>query len=250
VAPEWILNSPEWWEDFCFRIYKCFLFDNRYEMYLTGLRNTLLMTAFALLMGVVLGIVVSLIRVTWDKNGEEMQGGSKVVLRILNAISQVYLTVIRGTPAVVQLLIWWFVIFPSSRNGMMVASIAFGINSGAYVAEIFRGGILAVDKGQMEAARSLGLTQWQGMKFVVLPQAIKNILPALANEVITMVKESSICSTYGMMELMWGAKTVAATTYVTLGPYVLAAIIYFCVNFPASKAIEAVERRMRRGDNQ
>ena len=129
-------------------------------------------------------------------------------------------------------------------------AVALALNSAAYVAEIFRGGILAVDKGQTEAARSLGLTQWQAMKFVVLPQAIKNILPSLANEVITMVKESSICSTYGMMELMWGAKTVAATTYITLGPYVLAAIIYFCVNFPASKAIEAVERRMRRGDNQ
>ena len=142
-------------------------------------------------------------------------------------------------------------IFGFLRLDLFIPSVvALALNSSAYVAEIFRAGILAVDAGQTEAARSLGLSSWQSMRLVVLPQAVKNVLPALANEVVTMVKESSICSTYGMMELMWGAKTVAATTYVTLGPYVLAAIIYFCVNFPASKAIEAVERRMRRGDNQ
>ena len=128
--------------------------------------------------------------------------------------------------------------------------VALALNSSAYVAEIFRAGILAVDKGQAEAARSLGLSKWQSMRLVVLPQAVKNVLPALANEMVTMVKESSICSVIGMMELMWGAKTVATTTYVTLGPYVFAAVIYFCINFPASKAIEAVERRMRRGDKQ
>ena len=128
--------------------------------------------------------------------------------------------------------------------------VALALNSSASVAEIFRAGILAVDAGQTEAARSLGLTQWQAMKLVVLPQAIKNVLPALANEIITMVKESSICSVMGMYELMWGAKTVGTTTYVSLGPYVIAALIYFCINFPASKAIEAIERRMRRGDKR
>ena len=128
--------------------------------------------------------------------------------------------------------------------------VALALNSSAYVAEIFRAGILAVDKGQTEAARSLGLSAWQSMKMVVLPQAIKNILPALANELVTMVKESSICSVLGMSELIWGAKTVASTTYKTLSPYVLAAVVYFAINFPASKAIEAVERRMRRGDKK
>ena len=184
--------------------------------------------------------------------------------KVLKTLSGAYIALFRSTPLLVQLALIYYGLFgvagiqlPSiyvlgyiNLAQFVPGAVALALNSAAYVAEIFRGGILAVDKGQMEAARSLGLTQWQGMKFVVLPQAIKNILPALANEVITMVKESSICSTYGMMELMWGAKTVAATTYVTLGPYVLAAIIYFCVNFPASKAIEAVERRMRRGDNQ
>ena len=126
--------------------------------------------------------------------------------------------------------------------------VALALNSSAYVAEIIRAGILAVDSRQNEAARSLGLSSWQSMKLVVLPQAIKNILPALANELVTMVKESSICSVLGMTELIWGAKTVATTTYKTLSPYVLAALVYFIINYPASKAIEAIERRMRRGD--
>ena len=128
--------------------------------------------------------------------------------------------------------------------------LALALNSSAYVAEIFRAGILAVDAGQTEAARSLGLSSAAAMFKVVLPQAVKNVLPALANEVITMVKESSICSMLGMMELMWAAKTVAATTYITIGPYVVAALVYFCINYPASKAIEAIERRMRRGDKR
>ena len=124
------------------------------------------------------------------------------------------------------------------------------LNSSAYVAEIFRAGILAVDKGQTEAARSLGLSSWQSMRLVVLPQAIKNVLPALANEVVTMVKESSICSVLGMAEIMYTAQTVSGNSYITLAPYVLAALVYFCINYPASKAIEAIERRMRRGDKQ
>ena len=128
--------------------------------------------------------------------------------------------------------------------------VALALNSSAYVAEIFRGGILAVDIGQTEAARSLGLPAWASMKLVVLPQAIKNVLPALANEIVTMVKESSICSTLGMAELMFAAKTVAGATYITLAPYTVAALIYFCINYPASKAIEAIERRMRRGDKR
>ena len=126
--------------------------------------------------------------------------------------------------------------------------VALALNSSAYVAEIFRAGILAVDAGQTEAARSLGLSSVQAMKLVVLPQAVKNVLPALGNEVVTMVKESSICSTLGMVELMFAAKTVATATYISLAPYVLAAMMYFVITYPAGKAIEALERRMRRGD--
>ena len=171
------------------------------------------------------------------------------------------IAVFRSTPLMVQLAIIYFGVFyviqvPRIYIGFVRLDmflpfvVSLALNSSAYVAEIFRAGILAVDAGQTEAARSLGLSQWQAMKLVVLPQAVKNVLPALANEVITMVKESSICSTYSMMELMWAAKNVAGTTGISVGPYVLVAAIYFCINFPASKAIEAIERRMRRGDKR
>ena len=228
-----------------------FSFLPKYTIYFAqGILYTLLLSVVAEALAVLPALGLALMRLSKNK--------------VLRGLSGAYIALFRSTPLLVQLALIYYGLFgvagiqlPSvyvlgyiNLAQFVPGAVALALNSAAYVAEIFRGGILAVDKGQMEAARSLGLTQWQGMKFVVLPQAIKNILPALANEVITMVKESSICSTYGMMELMWGAKTVAATTYVTLGPYVLAAIIYFCVNFPASKAIEAVERRMRRGDNQ
>ena len=228
-----------------------FSFLPKYTIYFAqGILYTLLLSVVAVALAVLPALGLALMRLSKNK--------------VLRGLSGAYIALFRSTPLLVQLALIYYGLFgvagiqlPSvyvlgyiNLAQFVPGAVALALDSAAYVAEIFRGGILAVDKGQMEAARSLGLTQWQGMKFVVLPQAIKNILPALANEVITMVKESSICSTYGMMELMWGAKTVAATTYVTLGPYVLAAIIYFCVNFPASKAIEAVERRMRRGDNQ
>ena len=228
-----------------------FSFLPKYTIYFAqGILYTLLLSVVAVALAVLPALGLALMRLSKNK--------------VLRGLSGAYIALFRSTPLLVQLALIYYGLFgvagiqlPSiyvlgyiNLAQFVPGAVALALNSAAYVAEIFRGGILAVDKGQMEAARSLGLTQWQGMKFVVLPQAIKNILPALANEVITMVKESSICSAYGMMELMWGAKTVAATTYVTLGPYVLAAIIYFCVNFPASKAIEAIERRMRRGDNQ
>ena len=228
-----------------------FSFLPKYTIYFAqGILYTLLLSIVAVALAVLPALGLALMRLSKNK--------------VLKTLSGAYIALFRSTPLLVQLALIYYGLFgvagiqlPSiyvlgyiNLAQFVPGAVALALNSAAYVAEIFRGGILAVDKGQMEAARSLGLTQWQGMKFVVLPQAIKNILPARANEVITMGKESSICSTYGMMELMWGAKTVAATTYVTLGPYVLAAIIYFCVNFPASKAIEAVERRMRRGDNQ
>ena len=228
-----------------------FSFLPKYTVYFTqGILYTLLLSVFAVALAVIPALCLALMRLSKNK--------------LIKGLAGAYIAAFRSTPLLVQLALIYYGLF--GAGGIQLPSfyvlgyinlaqfipgaVALALNSAAYVAEIFRGGILAVDKGQMEAARSLGLTQWQGMKFVVLPQAIKNILPSLANEVITMVKESSICSTYGMMELMWGAKAVSTATYVTLGPYVVAAMIYFCVNFPASKAIEAVERRMRRGDNQ
>ena len=171
-------------------------------------------------------------------------------------LSGAYIAAFRSTPMLVQLIIIYYGVF----NAILVPKflifgfldstgvVALALNSSAYVAEIFRAGILAVDSGQMEAARSLGLSQAQSMRLVILPQAIKNVLPALANEVVTMIKESSICMMLGMGEIMFAAQTISGSTYITIGPYMLAAIIYFAINYPTSKVIEHIERRMRRGD--
>ena len=216
--------------------------------FVQGVEYTLLLAIVSVSLAVIPAMLLALMRLSRNK--------------VVKTISGAYIAVFRSTPMLVQLSIIYFGLFgvisipPVTILGFVDLSrfipgvVALALNSSAYVAEIFRAGILAVDAGQMEAARSLGLSKWQGMKLVVLPQAIKNVLPALANEVVTMVKESSICSMLGMAELMFGAKAVASTTYISLAPYTLAALIYFCINYPASKAIEAVERRMRRGDRQ
>ncbi len=214
--------------------------------FVRGFEYTLLLAVVSVLLAVVPALLLALMRLS--KN------------RLVKGISGAYIALFRSTPLLVQLSIIYFGLFHYIElprillfgfiaiNRFIPGVVALALNSSAYVAEIFRAGILAVDKGQMEAARSLGLSAWQSMRLVVLPQAIKNVLPALANEVVTMVKESSICSVLGMAEIMYTAQAVAGNSYITLAPYVLAALIYFCINYPASKAIEAVERRMRRGD--
>ena len=216
--------------------------------FVQGVEYTLLLAIVSVSLAVIPAMLLALMRLSRNK--------------FVKTISGAYIAVFRSTPMLVQLSIIYFGLFGVISIPRVTilgfvdlcrfipGVVALALNSSAYVAEIFRAGILAVDAGQMEAARSLGLSKWQGMKLVVLPQAIKNVLPALANEVVTMVKESSICSMLGMAELMFGAKAVASTTYISLAPYTLAALIYFCINYPASKAIEAVERRMRRGDRQ
>ncbi len=225
-----------------------FSFLPKYAVYFVkGVEYTLILSAASVLLAIVPALLLALMRLS--KN------------RLLRWISGAYIAVFRSTPMLVQLSIVYFGLFGAIKlpsyllfgfiNVQMFIPgvVALALNSAAYVAEIFRAGILAVDPGQTEAARSLGLTQGQTMKLVVLPQAVKNILPTLANELVTMIKESSICGTLmGIQELMWGAKTVANTTHIMMAPYLLAAAIYFCINFPATKAIEAFERRMRRGD--
>lgn len=219
-----------------------------WTMFVQGIEYTLLLSVFAVLLAIIPAMILAILRLSKNK--------------IVRFLSGLYIDIFRATPLLVQLSLIYFGLFNFFRLptvyifgfiniAMFVPGVvALSLNSAAYVAEIFRAGILAVDAGQTEAARSLGLSSSAAMFKVVLPQAVKNVLPALANELITMVKESSICSMLGMMELMWAAKTVAATTYITLGPYVVAALIYFCINYPASKIIEAIERRMRRGDQR
>ena len=245
VAPQWILNLPEGLEEFCYDIYKSFIFDDRYQMYVEGLGNTLLLTAMATLMGIVLGVVIALLRATWDKNGHAMHGAPKVLLRIVNAFCNVYLTVIRGTPVLVQLMIWYFVVFASSRNGLMIAAFAFGINSGAYVAEIIRGGIMSVDPGQMEAGRSLGFGYVATMWHIVLPQAFKAILPALANEFIVLLKETAVAGYVAVMDLTYAGNTVGGVAFEYLFPLLLTAVIYLVMVMFFTSLVQKLERRLR-----
>ena len=248
VAPQWILSLPERLEDLCFDFYKSFIYDERYMMYVRGLGNTLLLTALALLMGIVLGVVVALVRATWDKNGPEMHGLSKVFLKIANAICQVYITVIRGTPVLVQLMIWYFVIFASSRNGVAIAAFAFGINSGAYVAEIIRSGIMAVDPGQMEAGRSLGFGYVATMRHIILPQAFKAILPALANEFIVLLKETSVASYVTVADLTYAGNVIGGNSYDYLFPLLLTALIYLALVMFFTYLVGKLERRLRNSE--
>ena len=247
--PEFLIPLVEWLSPLWENPSSFFNFDflPKYWFYFRqGILYTLLLSVVSVVLAVVPALMLALMRLSKS--------------RILRGISGAYIAIFRSTPMMVQLSIVYFGLFSAIQlpnvtlfgflklSTFIPCVTALALNSSAYVAEIFRAGILAVDAGQTEAARSLGLSSWQSMRMVVLPQAIKNILPTLANEVVTMVKESSICSTIGMMDLMWGAKNVAATTFISVGPYMVAALIYFCINYPAGKAIEAIERRMRRGD--
>ena len=214
--------------------------------------NTLKITAGALLIGVVIGIIVAAIRSSYDKNKDTMKlrgGIGYRVLAVINAICKVYLTVVRGTPVVVQLLIAYFLIFQSSTNGVMVASIAFGINSGAYVAEIIRAGILAVDKGQMEAGRALGLTNAQTMVYIIIPQAIKNVLPPLGNEFIVLIKETSVAGVIAVTDLTKAAQYVGSATWRILPPLYVAAGCYLIMVLGLTKLLNIFERRLAQGDH-
>ena len=229
--------------------YQTFILDNNYQYFIRGIEITLLVTVFALVLGLVLGVLVAIIRSAHDQQPKNKRG---IVLRVLNLLCKVYLTVIRGTPMMVQLLIMWFVVWASSRatDGNMVrcAVLSFGINSGAYVAEIVRSGIMSIDKGQMEAGRSLGLSYVKTMRFIIIPQAFKNVLPALGNELITLLKETSIVSVIGLKDLTKGAMIVVANTYQALIPYVAIAAIYLTMVMLLTWLLGIMERRLRKSD--
>ena len=203
-----------WWLDIQDTFYRCFIEDNRWRYLVKGLGNTLLITFFALLLGVVLGVVVAIIRTSYDKNRSDMQPGiGRGLLGLGNALCQIYLTVIRGTPVVVQLLLGVFVIQVSLGNDVTNACIVFGINSGAYVAEIIRSGIMSIDNGQSEAGRSLGFNYIQTMWYIIIPQAFKNVLPALANEFIVLLKETSVVGYAGVIDLTKGGEIIRGRTF-------------------------------------
>lgn len=213
------------------------VYKGRWHYIVNGLRNTLTVALCAVVLGAVLGFLVAIVRATHDKHGR---------LRLLNALAKVYITVIRGTPMTVQLLIAYFIIFSNLNNKVLVAILAFGVNSGAYVAEIIRAGITSIDDGQMEAARSLGLSYGQGMRRVVLPQAIRNILPALGNEFIVMLKDTSIASFIGLDDLARGGSIIRSQTYQAYIPFLAVAAIYLVMVMIFSKLLTRLERHLHR----
>lgn len=239
----WLIDV---WADISDQFVTAFITDNRWKYLVKGLGNTLLLTALSLLVGIVLGVIVSTVRSTWDKRRAEMRPGfGKTVLAISNWICKAYLTVIRGTPVVVQILIIFFVIMASSSNKILAGVIAFGINSGAYVAEIIRGGIMSVDEGQTEAGRSLGFNYVQTMWFIVLPQALKAVLPALANEFIVLLKETAVAGYVGLTDLTRGANIIRGITYQSFMPLIAAALIYLAMVMFFSWLVGRLERRLR-----
>lgn len=237
--PEWILKLAR---DF----HTAFIEDNRWKYLMEGIENTLILTFFALILGVILGVVIAAVRATYDKQYKEMRkGAGKVFLCIGNAICKIYLTVIRGTPAMVQILIIFFIIMASSDNKMLCGIIAFGVNSGAYVAEIIRGGIMSIDVGQTEAGRSLGFNYIQTMWYIVMPQTFKNILPALANEFIVLLKETAIAGYVGVTDLTRGANIIRGVTYQSFWPLLAIAGIYLIMVMFFTWLVGHLERRLR-----
>jgi len=225
-----------------------FIESDRWKYLWDGLGATLKVTFFALILGVAIGVIVAIIRSTHDKNIKDMKGVGKGVLKVLDLIARVYLTVIRGTPVVVQLMIMYYIVLVSSTNKILVATIAFGMNSGAYVAEIFRSGIMSIDQGQFEAGRSLGFNFVQTMQYIIIPQAFKNVLPALANEFIVLLKETSVSGYVALHDLTKGGDIIRSRTYDAFMPLIGVAIIYLVMVMFFTYLVGILERRLRNSE--
>ena len=240
----------EWFVDFKSDFILNFIVKSRWKYLVTGLGNTLRITLIALLLGIAIGVLIAIVRSTYDKTHADMKKGfGKNMLSFFNGICKIYLTVIRGTPVVVQLMIIYYVIFASSNNGVMIAALAFGINSGAYVAEIFRSGIMSIDSGQFEAGRSLGFGYIQTMRFIIIPQAFKNVLPALANEFIVLLKETSVAGYVSVQDLTKGADIISGVTYQRFMPLIAIALIYLVMVMFFTWLVGKLERRLRNSDH-
>ena len=231
---EWLLEIKD-------KAVSAFIEQDRWKLYLEGFGVTLQVAFFAAIIGIVIGTVVALMKLSRTRRGKKT---------IFARIADIYIDIIRGTPSVLQLLIMWFVIMATTNNGILVASISFGINSGAYVAEIIRAGILAVDKGQMEAGRALGLTNAQTMVYIIIPQAIKNVLPPLGNEFIVLLKETAIVGYVSLSDLTRVANQISSRTYEGFMPLIGSAVIYFVTIKIITILLEKLERRLRKSDNR
>ena len=218
-----------------------FVSGGRWKLYISGLGTTLEIAFLAAILGLIIGTIVALMKLSTNRKGKKT-----IWARIANA----YIDVIRGTPSVLQLLIMWFIIMKSCKHGVLVAVLSFGINSGAYVAEIVRAGILAVDKGQTEAGRSLGLSKTQTMIYIILPQAIKNVLPPIGNEFIVLLKETAIVGYVSLTDLTRTASQISSRTYEAFMPLIGAAVIYFVIIKILTILLDKLERRLRKSDNR
>lgn len=228
-------------DDLLYNLYLNFIKEDRWKYLTNGLVTTLQITFFSVLLGIFIGFLVAVIRATYDKTGK---------CRFWNGICNVYLTIIRGTPVLVQLLLIYFGIFASvDISKMLVAVIAFGINSGAYVAEIIRGGIMSIDNGQFEAGRSLGFNFTQTMIFIILPQALKNVLPSLANEFIVLLKETSIAGYIALEDLTKGGDIIRSRTYNAFLPLLAVAIIYLIMVMIFTTLVKRLERRLQNSEH-
>jgi His/Glu/Gln/Arg/opine family amino acid ABC transporter permease subunit len=240
-------EEVSFFQEFFVKFYQAFIEADRWKQYLDGVGTTLYVTAIALAIGIALGVLVAIIRTAHD---QQRPGKHNFFLGILNAVCKVYVTVIRGTPMMVQLLIMGMVIFAKSRDFTMVGALTLGINSGAYTAEIIRGGLMALDPGQMEAGRSLGLGYIDTMRFIVIPQAFKAILPSLGNEFIVLLKDTSLITVIGGKELVYAAQGIYTRTYEQMYPLIGVALIYLVIVMILSWLLNILERRLRQGDRR
>ena len=241
-------QEATWWQTFFVRFYQAFIAEDRWQQYLEGVGVTIVATAMALTIGVILGVLVAVVRTAHDQ--QRLGRPRNFLLGVVNLICKIYVTVIRGTPMLVQILIMGMVIFASSRNYTLVGALTLGINSGAYVAEIIRGGLMSLDPGQSEAGRSLGLNYLDTMRFIVVPQAFKAILPALGNEFIVLLKDTSMISVIGGQELVFFAKNLVNRTYDAMFPLVGAAVIYLVLVMIFTWLQGKLERRLRQSDRR
>lgn len=227
----------------------CFIDGDRWKWLVDGLFVTLQITLYSVLLGIAIGVIIAIVRSTHDNNISTIRNSfGRAVLKFLNAVAKVYLTVIRGTPVVVQLMLMYYVILVSTDSKILVASLAFGINSGAYVAEIVRSGIMSIDKGQFEAGRSLGLSYTQTMIKIIIPQAFKNVLPTLANEFIVLLKETSVAGYVAIKDLTKGGDIIRGATYETYMPLLAVAGFYLIMVIFFTKLVNILERRLRKSE--
>ena len=239
------------WNTFVTYFRFVFIQDDRWKSLFQGLGNTLVITFFAVMIGIVLGAIVATVRTTYDKNNGDMKKRNPVgfyILSIANVICKLYLTVIRGTPVVVQLMIAYFIIFATSNNSTAVAVFAFGINSGAYVAEIIRGGIMSIDEGQFEAGRSLGFNYGQTMIYIIIPQVFKVVLPTLCNEFIVLLKETSVAGYVGIMDLTKAGDIIRGRTFSAFLPLLGVAAIYLVMVVILTALVGCLERSLRKNE--